>query len=106
MESESVSLRLWPLIEERDLHFFILRCSVVGSLLPPIRNGNHIGITWESHGTYLGRFRAISCPRILFPCDNVRSTSHSKDNERRLKAGACFNLSSAKLLNSELSVAV
>ena len=34
--------------------------------LPPIRNGNHIGITWESHGTCFGRFRAISCPRILF----------------------------------------
>ena len=32
MESESVSLLSWPLIEERDLHFFILRCSVVGSL--------------------------------------------------------------------------
>jgi hypothetical protein len=43
---------------------------------------------------------------FLFPCGNVRSTSHSKDNERRLKAGACFNLSSAKLLNPELSVAV
>lgn len=31
------------------------------------------------------------------PTDNVHSTSHSEDNERRLKAGACFNLSSAKL---------
>ena len=46
--------------------------------------------------------------RCPFPIDNcnVLCTSHSKDNERRLKAGACFNLSSAKLLNLELSVAV
>ena len=32
-----------------------------------------------------------------FLSDNVRSTSHSKDSERRLQAGARFNLSSAKL---------
>ena len=38
VESESVSLRSWPLIEERDLHFFILRCSVVGVPLPPHRH--------------------------------------------------------------------
>ena len=39
VESESVSLRSWPLIEERDLHFFILRCSVVGSLCLPLEMG-------------------------------------------------------------------
>ena len=50
MESESVSLRSWPLIEERDLHFFILRCSVVGSLWRPSR----MGLTWESLRTYMG----------------------------------------------------
>ena len=50
VESESVSLRSWPLIEERDLHFFILRCSVVGSLWRPSR----MGLTWESQGSYMG----------------------------------------------------
>ena len=34
---------------------------------------------------------------FLFLIDNVRSISHLKDNERRLQAGARFNLSSAKL---------
>ena len=33
----------------------------------------------------------------------MHSTSHSKDNERRLRAGACFNLSSAKLREKKLS---
>ena len=33
----------------------------------------------------------------------MHSTSHSKDNERRLRAGACFNLSSAKLRKKKLS---
>ena len=50
VESESVSLRSWPLIEERDLHFFILRCSVVGSLFLP----SEMGITWESLGNHMG----------------------------------------------------
>jgi hypothetical protein len=57
VESESVSLRSWPLIEERDLHFFILRCSVVGSLFLP----SEMGITWESLGNHMG------LKTLLFP---------------------------------------
>ena len=55
---------------------------------------------WKS--PYAGRFRG-SVPDSRY---NVLCTSHLKDNERRLKDGACFNLSSAKLLNSELSISL
>jgi hypothetical protein len=37
-----------------------------------------------------------------FLSDNVRSTSHSKDSERRLQAGARFNLSECKVTNLNL----
>ena len=66
------------------------------TLLSPPYRGN-FG-RWKS--PYAGIFRG-SVPET---CDDVLCTSHLKDNERRLKAGACFNLSSAKLLNPELSV--
>ena len=51
--------RAWPAF----LHSPLFCCRLP---LPPIRNGNHIGISWVLHGTCFGRFRAISCPRILF----------------------------------------
>ena len=105
VESESVSIRSWPLIEK---HVCISSFSVVMLSAPFASHQkweshrNHLGITWD----LLLTPPSNSCPRILFSCNNVLCTSHSKDSERRLKAGACFNLSSAKLLNLELAVAV
>ena len=78
---------------------------------------NHEGITWDLRppcSTCIGEILGDgSLPMqgdleglFLFPCDNVLCTSHSKDNERRLKACACFNLSSAKLRKSELAISL
>ena len=67
--------------------------------LLPLHRGKAFG-RWKS--PYAGRFRGA----VPVSCDDVLCTSHLKDNERRLKAGACFNLSSAKLRNSELSISL
>ena len=99
VESESVSLRSWPLIEERDLHFFILRCSVVGSLYLP----SEMGITWESLGNHLGitwDLRPSCSPYIGGKLLGDGSLPMQGDFE------GLFLFHDAKLLNPELTVAV
>ena len=70
-----------------------------------VKNLSYTVRHWRPCRQELSTFNSwpLSFDLWLIHDDNVHSTSHSKDNERRLRAGACFNLSSAKLRKKKLS---
>ena len=70
-----------------DIFFYFITCYLIGL--------STSGSLSTGEGGGRGRCSVLK----ILSSDNVRSTSHSKDNERRLQAGACFNLSSAKVLS-------